>query len=105
MFRCQHSTADTIRWRINGSLVSRSNRPDGVGFDADGFVEILTITGRLDYNGTVVECVARFDSGSPDEVSNPPALLIVIAGKLLMLGSCVCACVCVCVCKEFASYF
>ena len=75
-FRCQHSSADTIRWRVNSSLVSRSNAPDGVGLDTDDLLDILTITGRLDYNGTVVECVARFDNGSPEQVSNP-ALLIV----------------------------
>ena len=110
-FRCQHSTADTIRWRINGSLVSRSNIPDGVGLDADGLVEILTITGRLDYNGTEVECVARFDNGSPELVSNPPALLIVTAGMQFFNVWFMCTktittvltlCMCVCVCKEFA---
>ena len=77
-FRCEHSSADTIRWRFNGSLISLSNLPNGVGLDADGFVEILTITVRLDYNGTVVQSVARFDSGLPDQVS-PPALLIVMS--------------------------
>ena len=76
-FRCQHDSADILRWRVNGSLISLSNRPDGVQFGVADPVITLTIPAFLEYNGTEVVCVAQFDSGSPDQESNPPAILFV----------------------------
>ena len=80
VFRCQHDSADTIRWRVNGVLVSRSSPPTGVHEDADGLVDTLTITGSLEYNGTEVVCVAQFDSGSPDQESTPAYLHVHVTG-------------------------
>ena len=79
VFRCRHSTADVIRWRVNGTLVSFSSSPPGITYDfiteGGNPVDILTIVGRLDYNGTTIVCVARFDDGSSDKTSQPPAVL------------------------------
>ena len=78
VFRCTHSTADSIRWRIDGTFVGRSPPPDitpDVIIEGGTLVDTLTIVARLDYNGTTIVCVAQFDDGSPDETSQPPAVL------------------------------
>ena len=74
VFRCRHSTADIIRWRVNETLLG-NNRPTDITSESDSLVYTLTIEARLDYNGTTIVCVARFDDGSPDETSQPPAVL------------------------------
>ena len=79
-FRCQHPTADTIRWRVNGTLVSLSRPPPDINqvtqtIDSES-VSTLTIIGRPNYNGTEVVGVARFDDESPDETTDPKAMLI-----------------------------
>ena len=78
-FRCHHPTADTIRWRVNGSLVGRSSFPDitpSTTREVNGnLVDTLTIIARPEYNGTEVVCVARFDDESPDEQTEPATLL------------------------------
>ena len=78
VFRCQHQTADTIRWRVNGTLVGRSPPPDitpSTTRDNNGnLVDTLTVIARSQYNGTMVVCVARFDDGSPDEQTVPAVL-------------------------------
>ena len=78
-FRCRHSTADFIRWRVNGSLVG-GNPPSGIirdttRDDSDNLVDTLTITARPEYNRTVVVCVASFDDGSPNEETFPAELI------------------------------
>ena len=75
-FRCSHSTADIIRWRVNGTLVSNSRPPPDITTISTESVSILTIIGRPVYNGTEVVGVARFDNESPDETTNPEAVLI-----------------------------
>ena len=92
-FRCSHPTADTIRWRVNGTLVSISRplpdvTPDIMREDGE-LVHILTIIGRPIYNGTEVVGVARFDNDSPDEITNPEAMLI---GIYIILHTVVCIC-------------
>ena len=74
-FRCRHNTTIVIRWRKNGKLISDSNLPPDItpGYISGG--SKLTIVGRLEYDGTEVVCVAMFDDESPDELSNPPAVL------------------------------
>ena len=77
MFRCGHSTADTIRWKVNGSLVGR-NTPNlliTTYDDSGNVVDTLTITAQPEYNGTEVVCVARFDNGRPEEKTNPAELI------------------------------
>ena len=77
VFRCRHSTADNIRWRVNGTLISGRNPPPDItpGVEDGTPVDTLTIVARLDYNGTTIVCVAQFDDGSSDETSQPPAVL------------------------------
>ena len=79
VFRCRHSTADNIRWRVNETLVSFRSSPPGITYsiitEGSYLVDTLTIVARLDYNGTTIVCVAEFDDGSPDETSQPPAVL------------------------------
>ena len=79
VFRCQHSTAFIVLWRVNGSLVGRNPLPDitpGTTRDDIGnLVDTLSITARPNYNRTEVVCVARFDDGSPDEQTHPAALI------------------------------
>ena len=78
-FRCQHPTADTIRWRVNGSLVGRSTPPDiapqTIRKDNGNLVGTLSITARPEYNRTMVVGVARFDDGTPDEQTQPAMLI------------------------------
>ena len=81
VFRCRHLTADFITWGINGTSVGRSPPPDitpGTTRDEEGsLVDTLTVVARLEYNKTVVVCVVEFFDGTPDETSEPPALLLV----------------------------
>ena len=72
-FRCQHSEADFIGWRVNNVSVRNSPLP-GVSQSQAGTA--LTILALPEYNGTVVECVALFLDGSQPEYS-PPVYLIV----------------------------
>ena len=83
-FRCRHPRAEIIRWRVNGELISLSNPPSNITpsttrDDNNNVVFTLTIVTRLEYNQTMVVCVARFDDGSPD-VTTEAALLTVIDG-------------------------
>lgn len=85
MFRCQHLTADNIRWRVNGTLIRGNPPPDitpGITRDEEGnLVYTLTIVAQVEYDRTMVECVARFDDGTPDEQSSSVSLL----GKYLYM--------------------
>ena len=74
MFRCQHETADTIRWRVNDSLARRSELPADFSISTVNNVDMLTITARAEYNNTEVVCVARFDNGAQDEESTTAIL-------------------------------
>ena len=75
VFRCRHPTADIIRWKVNGTLVSERNPPpDIMESTSSRVVDTLTITARLEYNGTEVVCVARFDDGSQEEQTLPAVL-------------------------------
>ena len=72
-FDCQHSTADAIGWRLNGTtFLDRSLQ--GVSASstslAGGVLNTLTIVALPDYNQTSIECVAFFDTGSPIEVTD-----------------------------------
>ena len=71
IFRCQHSAADSLGWRVNGNSIERDPLP-GVS-EGPGTLTILALP---ENNGTVVECVALFFNGSLPSLS-PPAYLIV----------------------------
>ena len=74
-FRCRHSTADVVGWRVNGSLISQVNPPHGITTEFISGSSKLTIVGRPDFDGIEVVGVARFFSASPEESTYPPAIL------------------------------
>ena len=84
-YRCKHDTADIIRWRVNGSLIGRNPPPDvtsNIVTDKNGDLDgTLTIVAHLEYNQTEIVCVARFDDGSPEEITSS-VLLIIHQGKI-----------------------
>ena len=78
-FNCQHSTADAIGWRLNGTtFLDRSL--EGVSASsaslAGGVLNTLTIVAHPEYNQTRIGCVAFFDTGSPIEVTDTVVLII-----------------------------
>ena len=82
--RCRHMTSDAhISWRVNGSPSGRfpDIRPGSVNEDGT-IVDTLTIPAEPQYNGTVVECVAVFFDGSPNEVSPPATILFTTTDSL-----------------------
>ena len=74
-FRCRHSTADVVLWRVNGSLISQANPPPDITTEFISGGSKLTIIGRTEFDGIEVVGVAKFFSSSPDESTNPPAIL------------------------------
>ena len=81
VFRCRHQRIDAvISWLINGSS-SRlyCDVVDSFIRDNNGTrVEILTIPAIPEYNGTEVVCMATFFDESPDEVTPPADLIIIV---------------------------
>ena len=88
VFRCRHSRAETIRWSVNGSLISGNNPPSDITPSTttvdNHFVNTLTIVAHLEYNKTEVVCVAKFDDGSPDETTDAAILTIIAGGNVLI---------------------
>ena len=77
-FQCQHTTADVIFWRLNGTHVTFKS---GVTtsftiLPGGGILNKLTIEARPEYNTTSVECVALFIDGSPLVVTDTVVLTI-----------------------------
>ena len=79
-FQCQHSLADVIGWRVNGKPLNVVN----LGNISSSTVTVYTVDGatmlsigtHLEYNGTIIDCVAIFFNGSPPQFSVPVALLV-----------------------------
>ena len=87
MFGCRHSSADTIRWKVNSTLISGSNPPTDITpgtirDENNHLVFILTIVARPEYNQTQVVCVARFDDGLPDENTAAALLHVTLGGRV-----------------------
>ena len=86
MFQCQHSTADGIGWKLNGSLLSELNHrnisaisqplPNG------DVIYNLMFTALPEYNKTTVECVATFLSQEPATSTVP--VLVLIQGMIII---------------------
>ena len=81
VFRCRYSEASIIKWRVNGTVIetSESNAdimPDVVQDNEGNVVDILSISGYIQYNTTLIECIAQFENGVPDESTEPVALLL-----------------------------
>ena len=89
-FKCRHPRADTIRWRVNDELISSSNPPPNVTpsttrDDNNNLVSTLTIAARLEYNQTMVVCVARFDDHSPEQTTEAALLTVVDGGSTIYI--------------------
>lgn len=78
VFRCRHSAADSLGWRVNSSSIER-NPLAGVS-EGSGTLTILALP---EYNGTVVECVALFFNGSLPTLSQPAYLIV--QGRVVLL--------------------
>ena len=75
VYICNHSETIQVFWRVNGSRLyidifpvdidtTPLELPDG------GRVYTLTIGGRLEHNGTTIQCLARLSDGSTVMTSN-----------------------------------
>ena len=77
IFRCQHTSAFTITWTINGSYLR--NVPDVV-LQQSYNVSTLSLMGRPEYNHTVVECVALLLIGNTMHQSERASAILMIQG-------------------------
>lgn len=80
MFRCHHSTAGTILWKLNGENINNNNLPPGVTPDSiredNRLVYTLNVLGHSEYDGAAVVGVAVFlDNSSPNKETQPAAVL------------------------------
>ena len=68
-FQCQHSFADAVGWRVNGTLLNVVKFQNISATSTPGFngitTHILSIGTLVEYNGVTIECVAFFDRSSP----------------------------------------
>ena len=72
-FQCQHSTANQIRWKINGTILM--NIPEGIAIKNRSNVFTLSIAVVSEYNRTVISCVALFNN-SPSKETKPAILMV-----------------------------
>ena len=73
VFQCQHPTAHSIDWKINGSFLQ--DFPDGFSIDRSDDVFSLNVEAFAEYNQTVIQCVAFF-TNSPSEESEQSLMMI-----------------------------
>ena len=79
VFNCQHSTAHSIGWRLNGiplldtSLVGVEARSTAL---PGGVLNTVTIEALPEYNLTIIECVAIFFDHSPPQETEAATLTI-----------------------------
>lgn len=74
VFQCQHPTAHSINWKINGSILR--DLPEGFSTDrSDDRVFSLNIEALAEYNSTVIQCAAFF-LDSPSEESEQSLMMI-----------------------------
>ena len=77
-FRCGHqSTEADINWKVNGLPVQNfpEFKQDSYTNSAGALLHTLTIPALLEYNKTVVQCVAFLDGATE---KTPPVTLIII---------------------------
>ena len=84
-FQCQHSDADTITWRINGTrladyhplhIVTHTEMSSSENHSTTAVVHILTIQEVQVYNETTIQCEAVFFDTSPSELSRAAVSLV-----------------------------
>ena len=85
-FRCQHSLAVAVVWRLNRMPLNTANFQNISTNSTSEFngvtTHTLSIGTLLEYNGTTIECVATFFDGSLPQVTTPVPLLI--QGMIIM---------------------
>lgn len=80
-FNCQHHTADAIGWKVNGTgpALDVINIPnitiDRLLLHGNDFLYTLIIGTLLEYNQTIIECVAIFFDGREQQSTAPVTLL------------------------------
>ena len=85
-YKCSHSTADGITWRVNDRVlgVEIFTTPGIVYTDTrshpDDTVYTLTIIALPQNNETTIQCTAAFDEGAPQDT---PIVTFLIQGKLI----------------------
>ena len=90
-FKCQHPSAFTITWRINGSSVGANPPPDitigNIRDEDHNLVYTLTVIALFQYNNTVVECVAVFFNDTTQTYTHEttPPVTLTIKGKNLVI--------------------
>ena len=79
VFRCRHSNADYIEWRVNGISVSVHApveiNPGLIRDEDDNLIDTLNITATSVYNNSEVVCVAQFFGRESISLSTDAAIL------------------------------
>ena len=78
VFHCEHRSADATFWRINGtSLIDFPGLHDDFIDENIGRFNTLTVAALLEYNTTIVQCVAILLSDSSQQELTPTAILLI----------------------------
>ena len=87
VFQCQHSTADGIGWKLNGTLLSELNHMNisaiSLPLPNGDTIHNLMFTALPGYNKTIIECIATFLSQEPPTSTVP--VLVLIQGMYIVL--------------------
>ena len=80
VFYCQHECSDDITWRLNGKAISSPNVTiERVPLISGGFYSSLLIPTILDFNQTIIKCVAVFYQET-DPFQFAPSVTLLIQG-------------------------
>ena len=60
VFHCQHESSDDIFWRLNGNAVNSPNITVEKVLSSGTLNSTLSIPTLLDFNPTIIKCVAVF---------------------------------------------
>lgn len=87
LFRCTHTTADTLAWRVNDTSVR--NLPNSVAHEtlaaSNGtLTSNLTIETYLRYDKTQVDCVALFFHPTSGTTESSPTVMLRIQGTYVL---------------------
>ena len=92
-FECQHLTCDDISWQVNetslDNVKSQNITTDRILLPSAEFRHSLTIDTLLEYNQTIVECVAVFFKRT--SVLTEPVVLLIQGLTVEQCTTCTCA--------------
>ena len=79
VFRCQHASANTIEWKINGTSLGDFHPPNITQtiFSSGSSTHTLSIQALASYNQTSVQCVAFLDTTMRRSEESSPVLLLI----------------------------